>query len=100
MIPVKRLLSYLFIALILVGCGKSTDANDPRLAIDDNLIHIDSLMQQDPDSALQVLLSCHYEGNEFNEKYHSLLLSEVFYKTGMPLTNKAELQCTMLWKRS
>ena len=96
-IPVKRLLSYLFIALILVGCGKSTDANDPRLAIDDNLIHIDSLMQQDPDSALQVLLSCHYEGNEFNEKYHSLLLSEVFYKTGMPLTNKAELQCTMLY---
>ena len=96
-ISVKKLLSYLFIALILVGCGKSTDANDPRLAIDDNLIHIDSIMQQDPDSALQVLLSCHYEGNEFNEKYHSLLLSEVFYKTGMPLTNKAELQCTMLY---
>ncbi len=97
----KRLLSHLFIALILVGCGKFIDANSPRLAIDDDLIHIDSLMQHDPDSALQALLSW-YSGYEvrgsspdYNVNYHRLLLSEVLYKTGNPQYYRDSLQAAM-----
>lgn len=91
----KRLLSYLYITFIFLGCGKFTDANSPRLTIDDDLIYIDSLMQLNPDAALQMIQSCQYSKDEFNENYHSLLLSEVLYKMSMPLTNKAELQSAM-----
>lgn len=87
----KRLLSYLIVALFLVACGKKVEIIEPPFVFDDNLLQIDSMMQHDADSALQALLSFRAERGisyEFNANYHSLLLSEAFYKTYNPQLNR------------
>jgi len=81
----------LIVALFLVACGKKVEIIEPPFVFDDNLLQIDSLMQHDADSALQTLLSFRAErgfSSEFNDNYHSLLLSEAFYKTYNPQLNR------------
>ncbi len=87
----KRLLSYLIVASFLVACGKKVEIIEPPFVFDDNLLQIDSMMQHDADSALQMLLSFRVErgfSSKFNDNYHSLLLSEALYKTNNPQLNR------------
>lgn len=87
----KRLLPYLIVASFLVACGKKVEIIEQPFVFDDNLLQIDSMMQHDADSALQMLLSFRAERGisyEFNDNYHSLLLSEAFYKTYNPQLNR------------
>ena len=87
----KRLLPYLIVALFLVACGKKVEIIEPPFVFDNKLLHIDSLMQHDADSALQTLLSFRAERGtsyEFNANYQSLLISEALYKTYNPQLNR------------
>ena len=81
----------MIVALFLVSCGKKVEIIEPPFVFDNKLLHIDSLMQHDADSALQTLLSFRAERGtsfEFNDNYHSLLLSEALYKTYNPQLNR------------
>ncbi len=81
----------MIVALFLVACGKKVEIIEPPFVFDNKLLHIDSLMQHDADSALQTLLSFRAERGtsfEFNDNYHSLLLSEALYKTYNPQLNR------------
>ncbi|MBQ3845450.1 MAG: hypothetical protein II817_10835 [Bacteroidales bacterium] len=86
----KRLIVIFIVAAHLASCGKHSDITDIQLHPDAELIHIDSLMQSSPDSALQTLLSCHSEYEvrgtslNYNDSYRYLLLSEALYKTDNP----------------
>ena len=82
----KRLLLILFPVLLLACGGQQKPVAEQPLPFifDDNLLHIDSLMQHDADSALQTLLSFRAQRgtpSTFNANYQSLLLSEALYKT-------------------
>jgi hypothetical protein len=72
------------------------------------LVAIDSLMWQQPDSALVMLLdyladddraaACHVSTNEtFDGHYANLLLSELLYKNDFAQTNRMELQQAMAY---
>lgn len=87
-----------FLALLLIAsCTHSPIAEQP-IPLAPDLLHIDSLMQSSPDSALQTLLSCHSEyevrgtPSDINAHYQALLTSEALYKTYNPQTNIAALQ--------
>ena len=87
-----------FLALLLIAsCTHSPIAEQP-IPLAPDLLHIDSLMQSSPDSALQTLLSCHSEyevrgtSSDINFYYQALLTSEALYKTYNPQTNIAALQ--------
>lgn len=91
----KRLLPYLIVALFIAGCGNRSNVAEQPFSLAADLLHIDSLMQHDADSALQTLLSFRAErgtSSEFNTNYHSLLLSEALYKTYNPQSDIAALQ--------
>ena len=90
----KRLILILC-ALMLFSCVKQPESVvEPQplpFAFSDTLLHIDSLMQHDADSALQSLLSFRAERGisfEVNANYQSLLLSEALYKTYNPQLNR------------
>ena len=104
----KNLLLILFSALLL-SCGKQPEpVVEPQplpFSFDENLMAIDSLMQQRPDSALVILLdkSCLVPTGcdelsrngkaclaaaDVNDDYRSLLLSEALYKTGNAQLNR------------
>lgn len=87
-----------FLALLLIAsCTNSRIAEQPVTPAPD-LLHIDSLMQSSPDSALQTLLSCHSEyevretTSDINTHYQALLTSEALYKTYNPQSDIAALQ--------
>ena len=87
----KRLLPYLIVALFIAGCGNRSNVAEQPFSLAADLLHIDSLMQHDADSALQMLMSFQVERGisyEFNVNYHSLILSEAFYKTYNPQLNR------------
>gem|GEM_PF-2620463 len=95
-------MSYIILTLFLAACGNKADITAQSPPLDSDLLHIDSLMQHDADSALQALLSFRAERNEmersgeissiFNENYRSLLLSEALYKTYNHQSDIAALQ--------
>ena len=93
--------------LALVACTKATDApvEAQNLAslpdtLSPELSAIDSLMWQQPDSALSVLmdyLSCrdvsrNVSTNAYENHYAQLLAAELLYKNDYAQTNRAELQ--------
>ncbi|MBQ3843699.1 MAG: hypothetical protein II817_01810 [Bacteroidales bacterium] len=89
-----------FLALLLIArCTHSPIAEQP-IPLAPDLLHIDSLMQSSPDSALHTLLSCHSEyevrgtSSDINTHYQALLTSEALYKTDNP-QNRIELQTAM-----
>lgn len=90
-----------FLALLLIAsCTHSPIAEQP-IPLAPDLLHIDSLMQSSPDSALQTLLSCHSEyevrgtPSDINSYYQALLTSEALYKTDNVQSNRTELQAAM-----
>ncbi len=73
----------------------------PTTIASSELISIDSLMWQQPDSALMCLLPCfdtccrdgvHTVSTTYNRHYTHLLLAELLYKNYHPQTNRTELQ--------
>ncbi len=89
-------------SLLLASCTTHPIAEQP-IPLAPDLLHIDSLMQSSPDSALQMLLSFQADSvisteaqrsGEISCHYHSLLLSEALYKTDHP-QNRIELQTAM-----
>ena len=87
-------------SLLLASCIHSPIAEQP-IPLAPDLLHIDSLMQSSPDSALQMLLSFRADSvisteaqrsGEISCHYHSLLLSEALYKTDNVQSNRTELQ--------
>ena len=53
---------------------------------------IDSLMWQQPDSALMALMAYEGDASEYNNQYAQLLTSELLYKNDYEQTNRPELQ--------
>ena len=53
---------------------------------------IDSLMWQQPDSALRALMAYEGDASEYNHHYAQLLTSELLYKNDYAQTNRPELQ--------
>lgn len=90
-----------FLALLLIAsCTHSPIAEQP-IPLAPDLLHIDSLMQSSPDSALQMLLSFQADSvisteaqrsGEISCHYQSILLSEALYKTYNPQSDIAALQ--------
>ena len=94
----KKLLPYLIVALLLVSCGKKVEIIEPPFVFDNKLLHVDSLMQHDADSALQSLLSFRAErgtSSDINAYYQALLTSEALYKTDNVQSNRTELQAAI-----
>jgi hypothetical protein len=93
----KRLIVIFIVAAYLASCGKHSHI-DTHLTLNPDLLRIDSLMQHDPDSALQTLLSCHSEyevrgtSSDINAHYQALLISEALYKTYNKQYYRNELQ--------
>ena len=78
---------------LLIACVKKPEpvVELQPFVFSPELLHIDSLMQHDADSALQMLLSFRAERGtsfEFNNNYQSLLLSEALYKTDNTQLNR------------
>ena len=99
-----NVIGMLLVLLFFSFCGKK---EAPQIEVPDNNAHaalaeIDSLMWQQPDSALAVLMD--YLSNDgrdgvhtvstdetFDNHYANLLLSELLYKNDFEQTNRAEL---------
>ena len=97
------LILHFLASLLLASCTNSHIAEQP-IPLAPDLLHIDSLMQSSPDSALQMLLSFRADSvisteaqrsGEISCHYHSLLLSEALYKTDNVQSNRTELQAAM-----
>ena len=94
------LILHFLASLLLASCTHSPIAEQP-IPLAPDLLHIDSLMQSSPDSALQTLLSCHSEyevrgtSSDINAHYQALLTSEALYKTDNVQSNRTELQATI-----
>ncbi len=97
----KRLLSIGILLLCLaVACNRQV--SEPAEGPSPELTAIDSLMWQQPDSALTVLMdylsddkdtACQVSTNEtFDNHYAQLLASELLYKNDYAQTNRTELQ--------
>lgn len=94
------LILHFLASLLIASCTHSPIAEQP-IPLAPDLLHIDSLMQSSPDSALQTLLSCHSEyevrgtSSDINAHYQALLTSEALYKTDNVQSNRTELQAAM-----
>ena len=80
--------------LALVACRPSTKVVEPAETPSPELLTADSLMWQQPDTALACLVSCFdaCTTTEYNRHYANLLLSELLYKNDYAQTNRPELQ--------
>ena len=74
---------------LLAACTK---APEPVEGPTSKLSSIDSLMWQQPDSALQALMAYEGDASEYNNHYAKLLTSELLYKNDYEQTNRRELQ--------
>ena len=88
---------YLFGLVLLAACTPSFKAVEPVEMPTAELVLIDSLMWQQPDSALARLMpifdTC--MTTEYNRHYANLLLAELLYKNDYAQTNRIELQQTV-----
>lgn len=96
------ILSTLLVAFLISNCECCTKATSTikQFGVCPRLIHIDSIMQHHPDSALMMLRSAdvmHETSSDFNLNYHSLLTSEALYKTYSNQSNRAGLQTALLY---
>ena len=66
--------------------SRSIEGPTPKLS------SIDSLMWQQPDSALLALMAYEGDASEYNNQYAQLLTSELLYKNDYEQTNRPELQ--------
>ena len=80
--------------LALAACHRLPKAVDPAETPSPELLTVDSLLWQQPDSALACLVSCFdaCTTTEYNRHYANLLLAELLYKNDYAQTNRAALQ--------
>ena len=80
--------------LALVACRPSTKVPEPAEMPSPELLTVDSLMWQQPDTALACLVSCFdaCTTTEYNRHYANLLLSELLYKNDYAQTNRPALR--------
>ena len=76
-----------------VEASKGRRAEGPTLALQ----AIDSLMWQQPDSALLALMAYEGDSSEYNNQYAQLLTSELLYKNYYEQTNRLELQQAVVY---
>ena len=83
-----------FLLLALAACHQPLRVVEPAETPSPELLTVDSLMWQQPDSALACLVSCFdaCTTTEYNRHYANLLLSELLYKNDYAQTNRRELQ--------
>ena len=80
------------IALLIGLLAACTKAPEPVEGPTSKLSSIDSLMWQQPDSALLALMAYEGDVSEYNNHYAQLLTSELLYKNDYEQTNRPELQ--------
>ena len=95
----KRILHILFLAFVMAACTPSVETR--FIASPNNMMHqriaaIDSLMWQQPDSALTVMLDFAASPqadslDAFDGHYCQLLISELLYKNDCEQTNREDL---------
>ena len=105
-------IAFLFLAPFLVACTHGVVETQSFASLQTTpspvLSTIDSLMWQQPDSALACLLpyfdtccrdakSCVSTATEYNRHYAHLLLAELLYKNDYAQTNRAELQQAVVY---
>ena len=80
--------------LALAACRPSTKVPEPAEMPSPELLTVDSLMWQQPDTALACLVSCFdaCTTTEYNRHYANLLLSELLYKNDYAQTNRPALR--------
>ena len=80
--------------LALAACRPSTKVPEPAEMPSPELLTVDSLMWQQPDSALACLVSCFdaCTTTEYNRHYANLMLSELLYKNDYAQTNRPALR--------
>jgi tetratricopeptide (TPR) repeat protein len=78
--------------LLLALLAACTSVPEPVETPSPELLAIDSLMWQQPDSALLALMAYEGDASEYNHHYAQLLTSELLYKNDYEQTNRRELQ--------
>ena len=90
----RRCIGLLLMAVFMAACTSSIKVPEPAETPSPELLTVDSLLWQQPDSALACLVSCFdaCTTTEYNRHYANLLLSELLYKNDYAQTNRRELQ--------
>ena len=90
----RRCIALLLMAVFMAACTSSIKVPESAETPSPELLTVDSLMWQQPDSALACLVSCFdaCTTTEYNRHYANLLLSELLYKNDYAQTNRRELQ--------
>ncbi len=90
----RRCIALLLMAVFMAACTSSIKVPEPAEGPTHALLTVDSLLWQQPDSALACLVSCFdaCTTTEYNRHYANLLLSELLYKNDYAQTNRPELQ--------
>ena len=90
----RRCIGLLLMAVFMAACTSSIKVPEPAEMPSPELLTVDSLLWQQPDSALACLVSCFdaCTTTEYNRHYANLLLSELLYKNDYAQTNRRELQ--------
>ena len=90
----RRCIALLLMAVFMADCTSSIKVPEPAEGPTHALLTVDSLMWQQPDTALACLVSCFdaCTTTEYNRHYANLLLSELLYKNDYSQTNRPELQ--------
>ena len=86
--------SIVLLLALLSACHRPLKVVEPAETPLPELLTIDSLLWQQPDTALACLVSCFdaCTTTEYNRHYAHLLLSELLYKNDYAQTNRPELQ--------
>ena len=86
--------SIVLLLALLSACHRPLKVVEPAETPLPELLTIDSLLWQQPDTALACLVSCFdaCTTTEYNRHYANLLLSELLYKNDYAQTNRPELQ--------
>ena len=91
----KALLLSGIIASIIISCSNGTSNKMSQFELSPELVHIDSVMQQRPDSAFMMLSVISTEAERSGEisfnHYYYLLVSEALYKNDAPQLVRTEL---------
>ena len=88
----RRCIGLLLMAVFMAACTSSIKVPEPAEMPSPELLTVDSLLWQQPDSALACLVSCFdaCTTTEYNRHYANLLLSELLYKNDYAQTNRRE----------
>ena len=87
----ERSLSPRLLSKVEASKGRRAEGPTPALQA------IDSLMWQQPDSALLALMAYEGDASEYNHHYAQLLTSELLYKNYYEQTNRLELQQAVVY---